>query len=188
LEFKSYTTQYISDLHNLMETVNLKELENMKSHIKKQDKKNSRIYIIGNGGSASTASHMANDLGTGLKRRNILSLDIVSLCDNTAISSALANDIGYQNIFYMQLRDILKPEDTVIAISCSGNSPNIIEAVKYAQTVGSTIIGLTGFSGGELKNISDINVHFSTSNRDYGLVEDAHMIVNHILYSYFSMD
>jgi len=169
-----------------MKTINLNEFEKMKSHIKGQHKSNARIYIIGNGGSASTASHMANDLGTGLKRRDILSLDVLSLCDNTSIATALANDIGYENIFYMQLKDILKPEDTIIAISCSGNSPNILKAVKYAKEMGTTIISLTGFSGGTLKKSSDINIHFETSNKDYGLVEDAHMIINHMLFSYFS--
>jgi len=185
LDFNSFTKKYINDLHDLMKTINIDEFEKMKCHIKNQDNSTSRIYIIGNGGSASTASHMANDLGTGLKRRDILSLDVLSLCDNTSISTALANDIGYENIFYMQLKDILKPEDTIIAISCSGNSPNIIKAVEYAKEVGSTIISLTGFSGGKLKNDSDINIHFETSSKDYGLVEDAHMIINHSLFSYF---
>jgi len=186
LDFNSFATNYLNNLHTLMKTINLDELDKMKSHIQNQHKSNSRIYIIGNGGSASTASHMANDLGTGLKRRDILSLDVLSLCDNTSISTALANDIGYDNIFYMQLKDILKPNDTIIAISCSGNSPNIVKAVEYGKDVGSTIISLTGFSGGKLKNTSDINIHFETSDTDYGLVEDAHMIVNHMLYSYFN--
>jgi len=186
LDFKSFTTNYLNDLHSLMKTINVDEFEKMKSHIENQHKSNSRIYIIGNGGSASTASHMANDLGTGLKRRDILSLDVLSLCDNTAISTALANDIGYENIFYMQLKDILKPKDTIIAISCSGNSPNIVKAVEYARDMGTTVISLTGFSGGKLQDISNINIHFQTSNEAYGLVEDAHMIVNHMIYSYFN--
>ena len=100
----------------------------------------------------------------------------------------MANDIGFENIFYMQLKDIIKPQDTLIAISCSGNSANIVQAAKYSKEVGSTIIGMTGFSGGALKELSDINVHFETSTNDYGLVEDAHMILNHILFSYFCQD
>ena len=186
MDFKSFTTNYLNDLHTLMKTMNIDEFDKMKSHIESHHKNNSRIYIIGNGGSASTASHMANDLGTGLKRRNLLSLDVLSLCDNTSISTALANDIGYENIFYMQLRDILKPEDTIIAISCSGNSPNIVKAIEYGKEVGTTIISLTGFSGGKLKDASDINIHFETSSDNYGMVEDAHIIINHMLFSYFN--
>ena len=185
LNFKDFTLEYFGKLHSLLNNVNLDEFEKICNHIKKMNHSNSRVFIIGNGGSASTASHMANDLGTGLKRRDILTLDVVSLCDNSSISTALANDIEFKNIFYMQLKDIIKPEDTLIAISCSGNSENIIKAVEYSKERKATIIGLSGFSGGKLKDLSDINIHFETSNSEYGLVEDAHMIINHVLFSYF---
>jgi len=185
LNFKDFTLDYFNKLHSLLNNLNLDELEKAYCRIREMDHSNSRIFIIGNGGSAATASHMANDLGTGLKRRDILTLDVVSLCDNSSISTALANDIEFENIFYMQLKDIIKPEDTLIAISCSGNSPNIIKAVDYSKKLGSTIIGLSGFSGGKLKQLSDISIHFETDNSEYGLVEDAHMIINHVLFSYF---
>jgi len=171
-----------------MKTINLNEFESMCKHLLALHNSESRIFIIGNGGSASTASHMANDLSSGLKRRNILTLDVVSLCDNASINTALANDIGFENIFYMQLKDIIKPADTLIAISCSGNSPNIVQAAKYSKEIGSTIIGLTGFTGGILKDLSSINIHLDTAKNDYGLVEDAHMILNHILFSYFCQE
>jgi len=143
------------------------------------------IYIIGNGGSAATASHMVNDLGVGLKRRGIKNLKVKSLADNTPVCTAIANDIGYENIFYMQLKDVLEQEDVLIAISCSGNSPNIIKATTYAKKIGSTIIGLSGFDGGELKSLSDINFHVEAKSGDYGLVEDIHMILDHMIYSYY---
>jgi len=88
-----------------------------------------KIYIIGNGGSASTASHMANDLSCGLKVRDIRSFDVESLSDNSTVCTMIANDIGYENIFYAQVKDKISPDDMLIAISCSGNSDNIIKAV-----------------------------------------------------------
>ncbi len=84
------------------------------------------------------------------------------------------------------MQDHIRPEDVIIAISCSGNSPNIIKAVEYAKEQGDTVIGLTGFDGGRLKDLSDINLHIDTPKNEYGLVEDAHMILNHIIYSYYT--
>jgi len=181
MDFKNFTQNYIQELNNLLLNLDLDEFNKFYDLIKNCKNK---IYIIGNGGSASTASHMANDLSIGLKRRDKLTLHAISLTDNVAINSAISNDIGYENIFYMQLKDILQPEDTLIAISCSGNSPNIIKAVNYAKEINSTVIGLSGFDGGALKELSDIKLHINSNNGDYGLVEDAHMIINHILFSY----
>lgn len=149
------------------------------------EKTKGKIYIIGNGGSAATASHMVNDLGIGLKRRGIRSFDVESLSDNTPVCTAIANDIGYENVFSMQLKDRISSDDILIAISCSGNSKNIIKAVKYAKKQGSTIIGVSGFDGGKLRKKSDINFHVPTQNNEYGLVEDMHMILDHIIYSYY---
>lgn len=144
-----------------------------------------RIYIIGNGGSAATASHMVNDLGVGLKRREIRNFDVQSLSDNTPVCSAISNDIGYENVFYIQIKDKIKPNDLLIAISCSGNSPNILKAAHYAKEQGTKIVGVTGFDGGELRTIGDINFHVPTPKNEYGLVEDMHMILDHIIYSYY---
>jgi D-sedoheptulose 7-phosphate isomerase len=144
-----------------------------------------RIYIVGNGGSAATASHMQNDIGVGLKRRGILDLNIISLCDNLSVVTALANDVGYENIFYSQLKDRITKNDLLIAISCSGDSENIIKAVEYAKKNGSTVLGMTGFDGGKLKDLSDISYHIQTEKDEYGLVEDLHMILDHMLYTYF---
>ena len=110
-----------------------------------------KIYIIGNGGSAATASHMANDLSVGLKLREIRNFDVESLSDNSSVCTAIANDIGYENIFYAQLKNRIKKEDLLIAISCSGNSENIVKAARYAKEIGASVVGMTGFNGGMLK-------------------------------------
>tara|TARA_Y100000992_G_scaffold292079_1_gene249171 strand:- start:291 stop:875 length:585 start_codon:yes stop_codon:yes gene_type:complete len=184
-DVEKFTDVYLSEIKSILSKIDVGVIKNIVDSLKKTIDKKSKVYVMGNGGSSATASHMANDLGTGLKRRKILNLNISSLVDNTPIVTALANDIGFENIFYMQIKDFLNKDDVIIAISCSGNSPNVIKAVDYAKDLGCTIIGLTGFNGGKLKDLSDINFHVDTPEGEYGLVEDVHMILNHIIFSYF---
>jgi D-sedoheptulose 7-phosphate isomerase len=186
MEFKDFAKDYIFQLHMLMNKIDLNSLNNFYK-ILLNASENATIYIMGNGGSSTTASHMANDLAVGLKIREIKNLKVISLSDNSAISYAISNDIGFENVFYMQLKDILSPSDIIIAISCSGSSANIVKATKYAKGQGCQIVGLTGFDGGELKSLSDISLHFETKKGEYGLVEDAHSIINHLIFSYFKV-
>ena len=184
MQFKSFISEYIDRLHGLLSSLDKNELEKLEQLLGALNQ-NQRVYIIGNGGSAATASHMVNDFGIGLKRRDKLNISAIALADNLASCSAIANDTGYENIFYLQLKNVLTPEDVLIAISCSGNSPNITKAVRYAKEVGATVVGFSGFEGGELKHLSDIVLHAQTESGAYGLVEDVHMIINHMLYSWF---
>lgn len=179
---EKFIENYIKNLTNLLNKIDITTIKNI---IKLLDNTTGKIYIIGNGGSASTASHMSNDLGVGLARRDIRYFNIESLADNSAVCTAIANDIGYENIFSMQLKNKINQDDLLIAISCSGNSKNIMNAVHYAKEKNAKIIGLTGFDGGELKILSDFNFHISTEKGEYGLVEDMHMILDHIIYSYY---
>lgn len=179
---KEFSINYINNLISILKN---SDLDSISDIINILNKTKGRIYIIGNGGSAATASHMVNDLGAGLRRRGIKSFDVESLSDNTPVCTAIANDIGYENIFYMQLKDRLNKDDLLIAISCSGNSKNIIKAVEYAKEKKAKIIGIIGFDGGKLKEQSDINFHVQTQKEQYGVVEDMHMILNHIIYSYY---
>lgn len=185
MEIKDFTLKYVHELKAHLDAIDTEVVGQIVEEIEKVSKAGSKFYVIGNGGSSATASHWANDFAIGLKRRGILTIDMVSLGDNAAVTSAIANDIGYENIFYMQLKDVLKPEDVILAISCSGNSPNIVTAVEYAKEIGSTVIGASGFDGGKLKQLSDIEFHVDTQRDEYGLVEDIHMILDHIIYSYY---
>ena len=178
---KDYKKKLITQITNLDENILTDCITLLESTLSK----NSKIYVIGNGGSASTASHMVNDIGAGLARRDIKYFNIESLSDNTAVCTALANDIGYEHIFSMQLKNKITADDLLIAISCSGNSENIINAVNYSKSQGAKILGLTGFDGGKLKSISDVNYHIPTDENEYGIVEDLHMIFDHIIYSYY---
>lgn len=139
-----------------------------------------RIFFIGNGGSAATASHFANDIALGTKTSR-KPFRATSLTDNAAMLTSIANDYGYEEVFVRQLKTEMTPGDVVVAISASGNSPNVIRAVDYANAHGGVTVGLTGFDGGKLKVISRIVVHLPTGIGEYGPVEDAHMVVDHLV-------
>lgn len=186
LNVRSFVELYTKKLITLIEEIDTGVVCEIVENLESVAQAGGRVYVIGNGGSAATASHMTNDLGvSGLGRRGLLSLDMISLADNTSVMTALANDVGYENVFYEQLRNRLCDNDLVIAFSCSGNSPNVIKAIKYAKAEGVKVVGVSGFDGGELMELADINFHVRTDVGDYGLVEDVHMILDHLIYSYY---
>jgi len=141
------------------------------------------IYIFGNGGSAATASHFTNDFNKGISEHTEKKFRFVCLNDNIATIMAIANDIGYSEVFRFQLNGRLAPGDLVIAISGSGNSENVLNAVKYAKAQGNKVIGLTGYNGGALKAFSDVSLHVPVD--DMQITEDVHMIFDHLMMSVF---
>ena len=143
----------------------------------------STIFFIGNGGSAVTASHFVNDISIGTKSRN-KPFRAISLCDNQAVITAIANDYGYEYIFSQQLAVLLKKDDVVVAISASGNSPNLLKAIDVAKQKGAINVGLTAFDGGKMKVMVDISVHVPTEKGEYGPAEDAHMALGHLVSNY----
>lgn len=142
------------------------------------------VFFIGNGGSAATASHFANDVSVGTRTGDNRPFRAVSLTDNIAVMTALANDEGYDQIFVYQLKVHFRDGDALVAISASGNSPNVINAVDYAKSRGATVVGLTGFNGGRLRELCDISLHVPTAEGEYGPVEDLHMIFDHLIGSF----
>ena len=145
--------------------------------------KKGRIYICGNGGSAATASHFQNDFNKGVSEYIDVPFRFHCLNDNVATLMAIANDIGYEEVFRFQLRNNLEENDVLVAISGSGNSHNVIRAVEYAKEHGCKIIGLTGFSGGKLKELSDVSLHAPVNSMQ--VTEDIHMIFDHLMMSIF---
>ena len=143
----------------------------------------STVYIFGNGGSAATASHFTNDFNKGISEYTDKKFRFACLNDNTATVMAIANDIGYGEIFKFQLTGRLTEGDLVIAISGSGNSPNVINAVHYAKERGNAVIGLTGLDGGELKRLSDVSLHVPSNSMQ--ITEDVHMVFDHLMMSVF---
>ncbi len=138
------------------------------------------VYIIGNGGSAATASHLALHLRKGFgSQTDNKGMPAHSLAENAPLITALGNDIGYDEIFHAQLQPILIKGDLIIIISGSGNSANLTKVIDLARSRQAAIIGLLGFGGGKLKTLCDSSIIFSVS--DYGPVEDAHLSLSHII-------
>ena len=137
------------------------------------------IYIVGNGGSASTASHMAADLSRAALETDGLPLNCRCLSDSMAIVSAWGNDVGFDSVFERQLTQLVEPGDVLVAISASGNSPNILAAVELARERGAYVLGFSGFGGGLLAKMADVAVVVESS--EYGPVEDLHLLLNHLL-------
>ena len=137
------------------------------------------VFIMGNGGSASTASHFVCDLAKNTRCEGLPHFKVIGLTDNMALLSAYANDEGYENVFSQQLANFIQPKDIVIAISASGNSKNVINAVEEAQKYNVTTIGFTGFDGGRLGQMVNINIHVKSNIIEH--VEDIHLMLEHII-------
>jgi len=139
----------------------------------------SQVFIMGNGGSASTASHFVCDLAKNTRYDGLPHFRAIGLADNMEIFSAYANDEGYENVFVQQLINLIKPEDIVIAISASGNSSNVVKAVEEAQKYNATTIAFTGFDGGRLAQLVNINIHVKSDIIEH--VEDIHLMLEHMI-------
>ncbi|MBW3632230.1 MAG: SIS domain-containing protein [Chloroflexi bacterium] len=137
------------------------------------------VFVVGNGGSAATASHFACDLGKGTRRDGPPTFRVVSLTDNMPLLTAWANDSGYDRVFAEQLQTLAHPGDVLVVISASGNSPNVIAAVETARSCGMDVVGLTGRSGGSLAQLVDVVVHVPSDRIE--VVEDAHLVAAHSL-------
>jgi D-sedoheptulose 7-phosphate isomerase len=147
-----------------------------------------RIFVIGNGGSAATASHLACDLSKTVlgkhDRPQLKRFAVIALTDNMPLITAWANDANYDRVFSEPLRNLAAPGDRLVVITGSGNSPNIIEAVRAAQAMGVRTFGLLGFQGGQVRNMLDQALVVDSQN--YGHIEDAHMVLTHLVTAYFS--
>lgn len=137
------------------------------------------VYIMGNGGSASTASHFLCDLAKNTQHDDLPHFRVVSMTDNMAIFSAFANDEGYDQVFARQLEALIRPNDVVIGISTSGNSGNVLNAITLANQSGATTIGFTGFDGGRLQGMTDLNIHVPSDSIEH--VEDIHLMLEHLI-------
>lgn len=141
------------------------------------------VYIFGNGGSAATASHFQNDFNKGISEHTERKFRFQCLNDNVPTMMAIANDIGYEDIFRFQLMGKLGKHDVVVGISGSGNSKNVLRAVEYARSMGNRVIGVTGYDGGELKKLSTVSLHAPVNSMQ--ITEDVHMIFDHLMMSVF---
>lgn len=157
-------------------------LEKIAKLIEKAEKKGKQIFVMGNGGSAATSSHLATDWSKTAERVGKPLIRCVSLNDNLAFMTAIGNDLGYDEVFSRQLQNLLNKDDLVVIISGSGNSGNVIKAAEFAKEKGATVVGMTGFTGGKLRKLADVCLHVNSDQ--YGVIEDMHMAAGSILAFY----
>ena len=180
---QQFAAGYLNYLSTLFQKMDMQALASVVAELESARKTQNTVFACGNGGSAATASHMANDFGVDVYKKGGSGnpYRILSLTDNPAVMLAIANDDGYHNLFINQLKIHYRDGDKLIAISASGNSPNVIEASRWVKEKGGVVMGFTGFDGGELAKLADVNINISTPKGEYGPVEDLHMILDHLI-------
>jgi len=181
-----FTGAYFGYLSELMSRLDRNSIEAFAAELENARQAQNTVFFIGNGGSSATASHMANDFGveTADLSSERLPLRALSLADNMPAVMAIANDHGFEHVFVDQLRSHYRAGDKLVAISASGNSPNVMRAAEWVKTRGGKVIGFLGFDGGRLKSMCDITIHVETPKGEYGPVEDLHMILDHLIYTW----
>jgi D-sedoheptulose 7-phosphate isomerase len=176
-----HLTSYLIDLHKTLDEMPVLLIQKMVEILLEARLCDKQVFVMGNGGSASTASHFAADLGKNTRVRGLASFRVISLADNVASITAYANDEGYENIFFQQLVGMMKPGDVVIGISASGKSQNVLKAIEYANINGAYTIGLTGFDGGVLGEMVSLHIHVPSNRIEQ--VEDIHLMIEHMVIS-----
>ena len=171
--------KYIEIEKAVLDSLNYQDINAVMNLLERARLEGKRIFVCGNGGSASTASHFECDFNKGISYDQAVKYDIECLSDNVPMMMAIANDIGYNDVFVVPLRNKLKAGDIVIGISGSGNSENVVRAFEYANKIGADTIAFTGYSGGRMKEMAAYNIHVGIDNMQ--VVEDVHLILNHMM-------
>jgi len=179
----SFPSLYKADLLNAIDTIDLDKVGEAINILIQARKEDRRIFVCGNGGSASTASHFVCDMVKGASFKRDKRFRIMALTDSLPTITAYANDVTYDCVFVEQLKNFAEPGDVVVAISGSGNSPNVLHAIEYANSIGCRTIALSGRDGGKLGPMAQLNLH--ARNPHMGRIEDVHMIVMHMICYYF---
>ncbi|MBO6087237.1 SIS domain-containing protein [bacterium] len=172
---------YFDVMKNCIDNLDRTELEVFINTLLKARDNGHKIFTMGNGGSAAAASHFCCDFNKGMSYGQDKKFQMICLNDNVATMTAYANDVSYDNIFVEQLKNFLQKDDVVIGISGSGNSKNVLNAIEYANKIGAITIGLTGYNGGKLKEVSQLSVNANID--DMQVTEDIHMMICHMIYS-----
>jgi D-sedoheptulose 7-phosphate isomerase len=181
-EIKNYSDEikeYFGTLQAVIDRLNLTEINSVLALLSEAYRRKKQIFIMGNGGSAATASHFVCDFNKGICEDKSTKFRMICLNDNVPTMMAIANDLDYESIFIEQLKNLMEPGDYVIGISGSGNSENVLRAIKYANEHQGVTIGFSGYSGGKLKDLTKFGVHVNIN--DMQIVEDIHMILDHLM-------
>jgi D-sedoheptulose 7-phosphate isomerase len=175
-----FAAAYLDYVAGLLRAIDPQQIGALLSALAELRDSGGTLFIAGNGGSAATASHMANDFAIGTRTTGGRPLRAIALADAVATITALANDSGYDQVFVAQLDVHFRPGDGLLAVSASGNSPNLLAAARWVRARGGRVLALTGFDGGVLRELADVVVHVPTASGEYGPVEDAHMVLDHL--------
>jgi len=176
----SLVEDYFAEVKNTIDKLDAEPIETAVHALHNARLNEKQIFVMGNGGSASTATHFVCDLNKNTRTDGLPHFRLIGLADNMAIFAAYANDEGYENVFVKQLANFLRPGDVVVGISASGNSENVLRAVRFANETGeNTTIGLTGFSSGKLGPMANIHMHVPSDNIEQ--VEDIHLMLTHLM-------
>ena len=186
-KISNFAKNYFSRISEIFSKLNFEKIENLEKILMKARKSKSNIFVFGNGGSAATASTMANDLGFDIikKTKTKTPFKFFALTDNNPVITAISNDVGYENVLINQLKIHHKKGDVTILISASGNSKNLLNAAKWIKSNGGFVFSFLGFDGGKLKKISNEHILVDSIKGEYGPVEDIHLMINHILAHWF---
>lgn len=177
---QQFAKEYFEHVSGLLERLDPQAIAAFMDTLAAARESDRTVFIVGNGGSAATASHMATDLGAR-KADGLIGLRAVALTDNTAMLTATANDHGYPEVFVAQLEALYRLGDLLIVISASGNSPNILRAARWVKERQGKVLGMVGFDGGAVKALCDVVLHVPTPAGEYGPVEDIHLMLNHLM-------
>jgi D-sedoheptulose 7-phosphate isomerase len=176
--------EYLSSVANVLTQLPISDIEAVIDHLLRAYERERTVYLFGNGGSAALASHAACDLGKGTMTPGRAPFRAISLCDNVPLMTAWANDSSYENIFAAQLRPLIQPQDVAFAISGSGSSPNVLNALGLARDAGAVNIGLAGCNGGKMKPLCDLCVIVPSQQMQE--IEDSHVCIMHAVFFAFS--
>lgn len=182
LKSKEFYLKYINEKNDLLQKIDFKKIEKIIKLLQKCFKDNNIVYTCGNGGSSSLSEHFTCDFVKQANNKTNLKVKSISLTSNFSLISAIANDINYDQIFSFQIERLCKKNDILFLFSVSGNSPNMIKAIKKANMIGVKTISFTGFNGGKLAKLSNLNLNFPIAN--FGIVEDCHLTMMHFFSQY----
>ena len=181
-----FINQYQQELNALLSAIDSESFDSFAQLILECRENKGRIFVAGNGGSASTVNHFTCDFSKNAASQLDKKFTVISLCSLTEAITAYGNDDGYEKCFVHQIRNFYPDDnDLIILVSASGNSPNIIEVSKFCNDAKTKIVSISGFCGGKVKDLSDINFHISSNS--YEQIEDVQSIILHMVTCYFKM-
>lgn len=183
-DYRESIKKYIEKENKVLKELPVDDINRVLNVLEEARLSRKRIFICGNGGSASTAAHFECDFNKGVSCDKDIKYDFECLSDNVPMMMAIANDIGYEDIFLVPLKNKMKKGDVVIGISGSGNSENVVRAIEYANENGATTIAFTGYDGGKINKMARYGIHVNIN--DMQITEDMHLVLDHLMVSVLS--